>query len=82
MKTYNTPAATSGIAFICTLIGHKYQTTRKITNHFSEYECKCCGKQMTDDSRGRLTLLTPELHEINETLKMIFHKKRQHLQSA
>ena len=82
MKTYNTPAATSGIAFICTLIGHKYQTTRKITNHFSEYECKCCGKQMTDDSRGRLTLLTPELHEINEKLKMIFHKKRQHLQSA
>jgi hypothetical protein len=37
---------------------------------------------MTDDSRGRLTLLTPELHEINEKLKMIFHKKRQHLQSA
>jgi len=37
---------------------------------------------MTDDGRGRLTLLTPELHEINETLKMIFHKKSQHLQSA
>lgn len=61
---------------ICSLIGHRFKTSQKITNHFSEYECTCCGKQMTEDPRGRLISLTPELKEINETLRMVFQRKQ------
>ncbi|MDD2985863.1 hypothetical protein [Flavobacterium sp.] len=82
MKTYFTSSNFLNVTIICNLLGHKYQTKRKITNHFSEYKCSCCGKEMTDDSHGRLTKLTPELLEINETLRMIFQKKKLHFQNS
>jgi transposase-like protein len=75
MKTYFTATPFLSFAVICNLTGHKYRTKRKITNYFNEYQCKRCGRQMTDDLNGRLTKLTPELSEINETLRMIFQKK-------
>lgn len=31
---------------------------------------------MTEDTRGRLISLTPELREINETLHMIFERRQ------
>ncbi|WP_396152933.1 hypothetical protein [Flavobacterium sp.] len=76
MKTYTTNPSVSGTSVICSILGHKFRSTRKITNHFSEYQCRCCGKKMTEDTRGRLISLTPELQDINETLNMIF-KRRQ-----
>lgn len=73
MKTSQTTQPTN---FICSLIGHRYRETKKVTNHFSEYSCKCCGKQMTEDTRGRLIQLTPELKEINATLELLFQRRR------
>ncbi len=70
-----TTAPKRSIPLICTFIGHRFCETKKITNHFSEYSCKCCGKQMTEDPRGRLILLTPELREINATLEVL-HQRR------
>lgn len=63
---------------ICNLIGHRFEQSKKVTNHFSEYQCKCCGKEMTEDTKGRLVSLTPELKDINETLQMIFNKRHTH----
>ncbi|UPQ78391.1 hypothetical protein M0M57_12270 [Flavobacterium azooxidireducens] len=79
MKTYTTNNSVSATSVICSVLGHKYHSTRKITNHFSEYQCRCCGKQMTEDTRGRLISLTPELREINETLNMIFTRRQIHI---
>lgn len=78
MKTYTTQTSL-GYSVICNLIGHKFRITKKITNHFHEYQCRCCGKQMTEDIKGNLIDLTPELKEINESLQLLFSKKRLHL---
>ena len=76
MKTYTNTNSVSATSVICSVLGHKYRSSRKITNHFSEYQCRCCGKQMTEDTRGRLISLTPELRDINETLNMIFTRRQ------
>lgn len=62
---------------VCKFTGHNYKIVKEVTQHFHEYECTCCGKQMTDDTKGRLIRLTPERKEINETLHHLFQKKRQ-----
>lgn len=64
-------------SLVCHFSGHKYRVVKDVTHHFHEYECKCCGKQMTDDTKGRLIILTPERKEINETLHQLFQKRRQ-----
>jgi hypothetical protein len=33
---------------------------------------------MTEDPQGRLVSLTPELKEINDTLRKVFQRKRLH----
>lgn len=61
--------------FICLLFGHKIHTIRTITNHIKEYKCVHCGLELTNDAKGRITFLSPELKEINETLKNFLQKK-------
>lgn len=75
MKTNALILQKTGSTFICNLFGHRYKTVRQITNHFHEYECSCCKKQITNDSKGRLIDLTPERKDINETLHYLFVKK-------
>lgn len=75
MKSNHLTAKKPTGSIICTLFGHRYRTVRQITNHFHEYECACCKKQMTDDSKGRLIDLTPERRDINETLHFLFLKR-------
>ncbi|SHI63935.1 hypothetical protein [Flavobacterium terrae] len=62
----------------CQLFGHKLVTTRKVTNHFSEYKCVHCQLELTNDIKGSKTFLTPELREINETLFQFYKRKHQH----
>ncbi|WP_269227603.1 hypothetical protein [Flavobacterium eburneipallidum] len=50
-------------------------TSRNITNHFKEYKCSVCGLELTDDTKGHKTFLTPELKDINETLINLYQKK-------
>ncbi|SFR35485.1 hypothetical protein SAMN04490243_0998 [Robiginitalea myxolifaciens] len=61
--------------YFCTLFGHHFSVTKKVTSHIKEYSCVHCGKQVTTDVSGNLSLLTPQLKEINETLEFINRKK-------
>lgn len=75
-------------SYRCSILGYRFVETKKINIHFSEYECKVCKMQATNDSRGQKITLTSKLKDINETLfylnlkkqfinKFYFHKKEQ-----
>ena len=59
----------------CALFGHKFKVSRKITYHVKEYKCRNCKKQMTTNSNGYLTELTPKFKEINSILERIHNNK-------
>jgi len=59
----------------CSIFGHRYRVTKKITSHINEYQCMLCGHEATTDDKGKLTQLTPQLRDINETLINIHRKK-------
>ncbi|MEM6684746.1 MAG: hypothetical protein AAF617_03030 [Bacteroidota bacterium] len=59
----------------CSVFGHRYRVTKKITSHINEYQCMLCGHEATTDDKGKLTQLTPQLKDINETLINIHRKK-------
>jgi len=63
----------------CDLFGHNYQVTKKVTNHVKEYTCKCCKKQLTTNSNGRLTELTAKHQEINLDLERIYNNRMMRL---
>lgn len=62
-------------ATYCAFFGHKYEVSRSVTLHVKEYKCCNCQKQMTTNSNGYLTELTPKFKEINSTLERI-HKNK------
>lgn len=62
----------------CSFFGHQIITTKNITQHFKEYKCSVCQIELTNDEKGRKTVLTPELKDINQTLAL-FYQKRNHL---
>jgi hypothetical protein len=64
--------------YICSLFGHRFVETKKVNTHFSEFECKTCKMQATNDSSGHKITLTSELKDINETL-FYLNLKRQFL---
>ncbi|WP_035480207.1 hypothetical protein [Gelidibacter mesophilus] len=59
----------------CSVFGHNYVVSKKITFHVNEYECTHCHAEMTTNGNGELTPLTPKFKEINSILERI-HKKR------
>ncbi|MFI1744980.1 hypothetical protein [Thalassobellus sediminis] len=59
----------------CSVFGHDYQVTKKVTYHVKEYTCCHCKKQLTTNSNGKLIELTPRFKEINDILERI-HSKR------
>ena len=61
--------------FFCSLFGHHFSVSKKVTSVIKEYKCVHCGKQVTTDVSGTLSLLTPQLKEINETLERIYQKR-------
>lgn len=64
----------------CDLFGHNYRMTKKVTNHVKEYTCKCCKKQVTTSSTGRLIELTEKRQEINSALERIYNNRMIRLQ--
>lgn len=60
----------------CSLLGHRFKETKKVNNHFSEFECSTCKMQMTNDTRGQKITLTSRLKDINETLFYLNLKKQ------
>jgi transposase-like protein len=77
MNTIQIKTAFSIGKIYCNLFGHRYRVTKKVTSHVSEYECMLCNFEATNDDKGRITSLTPQLRDINETL-ISFHKKKNH----
>lgn len=65
----------------CDLFGHNYKITKKVTNHVKEYTCKCCKKQLTTNSNGKLTELTPKYRDINSTLERIYNNRTMRLKN-
>jgi len=59
----------------CSLFGHQFQVSKKVTYHVKEYKCCNCKKEMTTNSNGYLTELTPKFREINSVLARIHNNK-------
>ena len=59
----------------CSIFGHHYSVSKKVTMHIKEYKCVHCSKQVTTDVSGNLSTLTPELQEINQTLENLYQRR-------
>ncbi|MBT8271811.1 MAG: hypothetical protein HKO90_04235 [Flavobacteriaceae bacterium] len=55
----------------CDVFGHRYEVSKKVTSHVKEYKCRCCKRELTTNSNGNLTELTPTFKEINSILERI-----------
>lgn len=64
----------------CSLFGHQYEVSKKVTLHVKEYTCKCCKRQLTTNSNGNLIELTPKFQEINTILEDIYTRRKLRLQ--
>lgn len=76
-KTTTNPAS----KLICDIVGHKYEVSKKVTSHVKEYTCKRCKKQLTTNSNGNLTELTPKYKEINTILEEIYTRRMMRLKT-
>lgn len=61
---------------ICSLKGHDFKITRRVTDYVNEYQCLQCKKQMSTNENGALTPLTQKQKEINSVLNYIHRKKK------
>ena len=66
----------------CDLFGHNYKITKQVTHHVKEYQCKCCKRELTTNSNGNLTELTPTFKEINAVLERIYSNKMMRMKSG
>lgn len=65
-------------AFRCRLVGHRFRVTKKVTDFVNEYECTCCKQEYSENSSGRLEILTQKTRDINQSLKDLFVRRRHH----
>lgn len=59
----------------CNLFGHDFVVSKKVTYFVKEYTCSHCKKQVTTNSNGHLTELTPKFKEINAILERIHNSR-------
>ena len=78
-KTTNKPTLIPKM--YCNLFGHDYQVTKKVTYHVKEYTCRHCKKELTTNSNGSLTELTPKFREINAILERIYASRTERLKN-
>nr|WP_321221463.1 hypothetical protein [uncultured Psychroserpens sp.] len=74
-----TTKTTSPLKIYCDIFGHKYEVSKKVTSHVKEYTCKCCKRQLTTNSNGKLIELTPKFQEINAILSEIYMRRMSRL---
>jgi len=65
----------------CSVFGHNYFLSKKVTYHIKEFTCKSCKKQVTTDVHGNLIELTPKYKEINSVLERVYNKRKLRLQN-
>ena len=75
MKAEKAPFPFLISAVFCSVFGHRFRVSKKITNHISEYQCEHCGEEITDTANGILAKLTPKFRETNDFLAK-FHQRR------
>ncbi|TXG36892.1 hypothetical protein [Seonamhaeicola maritimus] len=63
----------------CSLFGHDYEISKKVTKHVKEYTCCHCKKELTTNSNGNLIELTPKFKEINNILERIHESRMRRL---
>lgn len=71
-KSSNAPVP---MKLYCNLFGHNYEVSKKVTSHVKEYTCRCCKRQLTTNSNGDLTELTPKFKEINSILEEMYMRR-------
>ena len=76
MKKNTSNPSFSFIGVLCSLIGHHYVVTNKITEHIYEYRCTQCGNEVTNGVSGDLEPLTFKNKEVNACLASFFKKKK------
>ncbi|HMI06511.1 MAG TPA: hypothetical protein VK528_03115 [Flavobacterium sp.] len=64
---------------LCSFFGHKFITTKYVTDHFKEFECSVCHLQVTNDITGHKVSLTEEHRQINEALISLYQKRHSHI---
>lgn len=65
--------------FYCSVFGHNFFLSKKVTYHIKEFTCKSCQTQVTTDVNGDLIELTPKFKEINSVLERIYNKRKMRL---
>lgn len=63
----------------CNIFVHRFEVSKKVTYHVSEYKCDNCSKELTTNSDGGLIELTPKFREINSILFRIYSKRQARL---
>lgn len=63
--------------FICAVLGHHFRVSNSITAHVHEYQCTCCGQEMTDTANGNVELLTAQFKETNAFLAEVYQRRMQ-----
>jgi len=63
--------------YYCSIFGHDFEVSKKVTFHVKEYTCRHCKKELTTNGNGRLTELTPKFKEINSILEAMYAKRLQ-----
>ncbi|MDX1278595.1 hypothetical protein [Oceanihabitans sediminis] len=69
-------------SLVCSILGHKFEITKKVTYYVKEYKCSHCKKQVTTNSNGNLIQLTPKRKEINYILERVHKKKTKQLKEG
>lgn len=72
----NTQKTNFTAKLFCSVFGHNYFLSKKVTYHVKEFTCKSCQKQVTTDVNGNLIDLTPKFQEINSVLERIHNKRK------
>ena len=73
-------SAPAPMKLYCNLFGHNYEVSKQVTSHVKEYTCKCCKRQLTTNSDGDLTELTPKFKEINSILEEMYLRRMERSQ--
>lgn len=67
--------------YYCSIFGHHYEVSKKVTYHVKEYSCRHCKKELTTNGNGRLIELTPKYREINSILERIHTNRLRKIQN-
>lgn len=78
MRNVHNPSFSSKI--FCSIFGHNYFLSKKVTYHVKEFTCKSFQKGVTTDVNGNLIDLTPKFQEINSVLERIHNRRKLRLQ--